>query len=82
MPFTNHEKAKSSIAWYSALHCAGPENIHTHIKGGHWKFWGVSFSTAQFFKGKQKAKLERLGRWGTNQTTILGGDVNIFWNHT
>lgn len=54
---------------------------------GNSKGVGVGVSTAQFVKGKYKAKLEILGESGgaggrgTNQVTILCGGMYIFWNH-
>ena len=46
------------------IHCAVPENIHTHPKEGHWKFRGGGVSKAKIFKGKYDAKLEIPGGSG------------------
>ena len=44
---------------------------------------GEGVSKAKIFKGKYEAKLEIPGGWeGPNQKTILGGGMDIFWNHT
>ena len=44
---------------------------------------GMGVSKAKIFKGKYEAKLEIPGGWeGPHQKTILGGGMDIFWNHT
>ena len=51
------------------------ENIHTHPKEGHWKFWGKS----KFFLGKVWGKTgnSREGGEGPNRKTILGVRMDI-----
>ena len=41
---------------------------------------GWKVSVAKFLE-KYQAKLEIPGVGGRNQITILGGGINIFWNH-
>ena len=58
-------------------HCVLPENIHTHPKDGHWKFQrGRGLKGQNFLKERMK-----LGWGNSNQNTILGGSVDIFWNN-
>jgi len=62
-----------------------PENFHTHPMNGYWKIQGgVGVSKAKIFKGKYGANLESPGGWGggSNQKTIHGGGMDIFWNNT
>ena len=62
---------------------SGPENIHTHPKGGNRKFRGGGGLEGQIVNGKYEAKLEFLGGWvGQNQKPSLGEGMDIFWNHT
>ena len=51
---------------------------------GHGKFQGEGgLKSQKFFKGKYGIRLEIPGGWeGLNRRTILGGGMDIFWNHT
>ena len=73
----------SNVYSQSYIKNAVPENIHTHPKDGHWNSEGEGDSIAKTFKRKNKAKLEFPWGWeGSNQKTILGGGMDISWNHT
>ena len=63
------------------IQCVVPENVHINPKDGHllkiprWR-GGLK---CQNFKAKYEAKLEIPDGWeGLNQTTILGGAMDIF----
>ena len=62
-----------------------PENIHTHPMDGKWKFQECGGSQKpQFLKESMKQNRNFLRGWvwgggGSNQQTIRGGNINIFF---
>ena len=69
---------------YEVLHCVVPENIHTHPEEGHWKFRGEGGAAkAKIVRVNYEVKLQKnKGGGGTNQKTLRGGSMDIFWNKT
>ena len=57
-----------------------PENTHTHLEEGHWKFQGGGRggSEAKIFKGKYEANVEILEGWGVQTKNNSVGGVWIF----
>ena len=61
-----------------------PENIHTLPWMVIGNSEGSGLLTAKISKGKYKAKLEIPGgiKEGSNDRTLHGGGMDIFWSHT
>lgn len=61
------------------LKCTVPENIHTHSKEGHWKFWQGGHLKSQNLKGKYEANLHTIGGGGSPIKILSKGEVWILY---
>ena len=61
------------------VHCAVPENIHTHPKRVTGKLRGRGVSKAKIFKRKYKTKLEFQEGWGGGGLKPKEPYVGVVW---